>query len=43
MNNNRAKTINKKTIYYKDIINYIKNDKKDTTKAKAETKIICQK
>lgn len=43
MNDNRANTINKKTIYYKDIINYIKNDKKDTTKAKAETKIICQK
>ena len=44
MNNNRTKTLNKKkTFYYQDILNYIKNHNKDITTAKAETKIIYQK
>ena len=43
MNNNRIKTTNgKKPFYYKDIIDYIKNQNKNMPNTKPETKIIYQ-
>ena len=43
MNNNRIKTTNgKKPFYYKDIIDYIKNQNKNMPNIKPETKIIYQ-
>ena len=44
MNNSSTKTLNgKKTFYYSDIINYIKNQNENVPKTKPETKIIYQK
>ena len=44
MDYSRTKTLNnKKSIYYQDIMCYIKNNNQEITKTKAETKTIYQK
>ena len=43
MNNNRIKSVTRnKPFYYKDIVNYIKNQNKNISKIKPQTKIIYQ-